>query len=124
MKARLNKSNLRKLRNEIPIARVIAQLLELPSLMDEETFRFKCPICSSFHTATHSVTNLARCFACKRNFNNIDLVIMVKQVSFLDSVSLLQRMLNHPGVSKDEKSNQMPCSFKEILRDIANSIPE
>lgn len=84
---------LRALRNQIPIRDVIVQL-QIPAKEVEGYFRFLCPACSEFHTATNSETNLARCFRCHKSYNPIDLVMAVEKVSFLEAVSLLQSRLN------------------------------
>jgi hypothetical protein len=84
---------LRTLRNDIPIDQLIANVLALPNKTSEDYFRFLCPLCSDFHTATNPKTNLARCFRCKKNFNTIDIVITVSNSSFLDAVHLLKSIL-------------------------------
>ena len=63
--------------------------LALPWKISEGYFRFLCPLCSEFNTATNPRTNLGRCFRCRRNFNPIDLVMAVRASSFLDSVEFL-----------------------------------
>jgi len=64
-----SKQLLRRLRNEIPIAVLIAQYLKLETKADGGYIRFLCPVCKEFRTATNPKTNLARCFRCKKNFN-------------------------------------------------------
>jgi len=81
---------LRMLRNEIPIDEVIINLLNLEVHNSCDRFRFRCPLCYNFHTATNHVTNLARCFDCQKNFNPIDLVMTVGKCSFLDAVEILK----------------------------------
>jgi len=81
---------LRMLRNEIPIDEVIGNLLNLEVRNARDRFRFRCPLCYSFHTATNLKTNLARCFDCQKNFNPIDLVMKVGKCSFIDAVELLK----------------------------------
>ena len=81
---------LRYLRNDIPIDRVIVDLLNLEVRSDCEMLRFRCPICLNFHTATKHETNLARCFDCKKNFNPIDMVITVGNCSFVEAVKILK----------------------------------
>jgi len=81
---------LRRLRNEIPIALVIAEFLKLPTKVSEGYLRFLCPLCTEFITATNPKTNLARCFLCEKNFNPIDMVMVVKQVSFHRAVDYLK----------------------------------
>lgn len=82
---------LRRLRNDIPIDSVIIHMLHLEVKNPHELLRFRCPLCSSFHTATNHQTNLARCFDCKKNFNPIDLVIAVDDCSFIDAVEFLTK---------------------------------
>ncbi len=90
MQNRYSKQCLWNLRNLIPIAMLIADILELPHKTRDGYFRFQCPLCKNFDTATDPKTNLARCFACKRNFNTIDLVMMEKRLNFKDAVGYLQ----------------------------------
>jgi DNA primase len=89
MKNRYSKEKLRKLRNDIPINILISELLQMPSKISEGYFRFLCPVCSEFMTATNPKTNLARCFRCEKNFNPIDMVMMVKHFSFREAVDYL-----------------------------------
>ena len=84
------KQTLRKLRNDIPIAILIADILELPHKAADGYFRFLCPLCGGFDTATNPKTNLARCFTCQKNFNSIDLTMLVKRQNFRDAVQFLQ----------------------------------
>lgn len=84
---------LRSLRNDIPIDRLIADVLSIPHKCSEGYFRFLCPLCSEFNTATNPNTNLARCFRCKKNFNSIDIVMVDSNSSFLDAVYLLKSVL-------------------------------
>jgi DNA primase len=93
MAKRYSKELLRRLRNEIPIAILISDLLKLPNKVSEGYFRFLCPICSEFNTATNQKTNLARCFRCKKNFNPIDMVMEVKRVGFVDAVGYLNEII-------------------------------
>jgi DNA primase len=90
--SRISETRLRQLRNDLAIERVIVDL-EIMVKRVEGYFRFLCPICSEFHTATNLQTNLARCFRCQRNFNGIDFVMLVRKVSFLEAVKQLERLL-------------------------------
>lgn len=90
MPKRYAQETLRKLRNGIPIAALIADILGLPCKTAEGYFRFLCPRCGGFHTATNPKTNLARCFDCRRNFNTIDIAMAVKHQNFRDAVQFLQ----------------------------------
>ena len=59
MAKRYSKESLRLLRNEIPIAVLIGDLLKMENKVSEGYFRFLCPICSEFNTAVNPRTNLA-----------------------------------------------------------------
>jgi hypothetical protein len=83
------KETLRELRNNIPIAILIADILELPHKTADGYFRFLCPLCGGFDTATNPKTNLARCFTCQKNFNPIDLTMTVKRQNFRNAVKFL-----------------------------------
>ena len=83
------KETLRKLRNNVPIAILIADILELPHKTAGGYFRFLCPLCGAFDTATNPKTNLARCFTCQKNFNPIDLTMIVKRQNFREAVKFL-----------------------------------
>ena len=95
MKRRFSADELFELRNKIPINIVIKDLLAIPSKTSEGFFRFLCPICNEFQTATNPSTNLARCFRCEKNFNPIDLVIQVKSIGFVESVTYLKGVINN-----------------------------
>ncbi len=86
------KDRLRKLRNDIPIKVVIGDLLQVPSKISEGYFRFLCPKCNEFNTATNSKTNLGRCFSCKTNYNPIDIVMVVKKYNFIEAVEFLDNL--------------------------------
>jgi len=89
MPNRYPQQTLRRLRNDIPIAILIADILELPWKTAEGYFRFLCPRCGGFDTATNPKTNLARCFTCKQNFNPIDITMIVKRQNFRQAVQFL-----------------------------------
>jgi len=84
-----SKNKLRRLRNDIPIATVIGDILQMPSKISEGYFRFLCPKCNEFNTATNPKTNLGRCFRCEINYNPIDIVMIVKKYNFKESVEFL-----------------------------------
>jgi DNA primase len=90
MSNRLPPEMLRRLRNNIPITLVIEEFLKLPTKVSDGYFRFLCPLCREFITATNPKTNLARCFLCEKNFNPIDMVMVAKQVSFSKAVDYLK----------------------------------
>lgn len=97
MSRRITQAELRRLRNEIDIEKVIRQL-GIPWKLAVGHFRFLCPICHEFNTATNPRTNLGRCFRCSQNFNpiDIDIVMTVERISFLDAVRLLRPLCESP----------------------------
>lgn len=107
MKRRFSSAQLFELRNCIPINVVIKDLLMIDSKTVDGYFRFLCPICNEFQTATKASTNLARCFFCQKNFNAIDLVMIVKNMGFVDSVTFLKNVLDRRGKIKELLNNQV-----------------
>lgn len=93
MKRRFTGNELFKPRNLIPVDTLIGDQLNIPSKISEGYFRFLCPICNEFQTATNPKTNLARCFLCEKNFNPVDLVMIVRGVGFVESVRYLKTLL-------------------------------
>jgi len=83
---------LRRIRNEIPIT-VVLEDLGIPHRFREGFVRFLCPRCGNENTAVNPRTNLARCFGCRRNYNTIDLVMIVDRARFLDAVHSLEPFL-------------------------------
>jgi hypothetical protein len=95
MKRLFSADELFELRNSIPINTLIKELLSIPAKTSEGFFRFLCPVCHEFQTATNPATNLARCFHCEKNFNTIDLVMLVKESGFIESVTYLKEVLDN-----------------------------
>lgn len=87
---------LRRIRNDLAIDDVLRGL-GVPTKLREGYLRFLCPLCGEFNTATNPRTNLARCFRCKRNFNTVDLTMIVAQASFLEAVHQLEVRLPPPS---------------------------
>jgi hypothetical protein len=93
MSNKLSKEHLYDLRNRIPMIPLIVEILELIYKTHDGHFRFMCPLCKDFDSAVNTQTNLARCFRCERNFNPIDLIMIVKHYSFIQAVRYLQPLL-------------------------------
>jgi len=106
------------LRNEIPIAILISDLLQLPNKVSDGYFRFLCPICSEFNTATSQKTNLARCFRCQKNFNPIDMVMEVKSVGFIDAVQYLNEIVSRRSKLKKISAGNDPKSVLDLFASI------
>lgn len=94
MKKRFSEQQLYELRNFISIDWLIDKQLMIPCKFSEGFFRFLCPLCGEFQTATHPKTNLARCFRCEKNFNTIDLVMICNRASFVESIHFLEACRN------------------------------
>lgn len=90
MGKRFAEEELYHIRNNISIYRLIIAL-SIPFKVEEEIFRFLCPLCNNGHTATNPKNNLARCFDCQKNFNTIDLTMLVRKTGFVDSVKALMQ---------------------------------
>ena len=58
--------------------------------MSEGYFRFLCPGCGEMLASVNLRNNLAHCFCCKRNLNNIDLLLTL-DYDFRAAVALLER---------------------------------
>ena len=98
-----SKDELRRLRNEIHIEQLIGKLLNLATKSSEGYFRYLCPLCGDFHTATNPRTNLARCFRCQRNFNPIDMVMLVRGCSFRAAVEYLRHFQRRCAAQQPER---------------------
>lgn len=85
---------LRRLRNDLPMSATIAALGRQgpPSKMIEGYLRFICPSCGEMRATVNPRINLAHCFCCKRNLNNIDLLIALGH-DFRSAVALLEQWL-------------------------------
>ena len=82
------------IRNRVKLAPLITDVLRLLVKTSEGHLRFLCPLCGDFHTAVNPKTNLGRCFSCRKNFNPIDMVMLVRKVSFVKAVRFLEEYLN------------------------------
>jgi hypothetical protein len=85
---------LRRIRNDLPMPVTIALLGHdgPPSKMSEGYFRFLCPHCNEMRATVNPRNNLAHCFCCQKNLNNIDLLLTL-DYDFRSAVTLLERWL-------------------------------
>ena len=69
---------LRAIRNDLPMKLTIVRLgCHGPiSKQSDGYFRFQCPRCSELRATVNPKNNLAHCFSCGDNFNNIDLMLI------------------------------------------------
>ena len=95
---------LRRIRNDLPMPVTIAALGRQgpPSKMSEGYFRFLCPYCSEMLATVNPRNNLAHCFCCKKNLNNIDL-LLTPDYDFVSAVRLLERWLNDYQAQQGKK---------------------
>src|SRR5471030_1894172 len=95
---------LRRLRNDLPMPVTIAALGREgpPAKMSEGYFRFVCPRCGEMRATVNPRNNLAHCFCCQKNLNNIDLLLSL-DYDFLSAVALLQRWLERYQAQQSEK---------------------
>ena len=84
---------LRHLRNDLPMPVTIAALSTdgPPAKRSEGRYRFLCPHCQEMLATVNPRNNLAHCFCCKKNLNNIDLLLTMGY-DFKTAVSILTRM--------------------------------
>jgi len=85
---------LRRIRNDLPMPVTIAALGREgpPGKISEGYFRFVCPRCGEMRATVNPRNNLAHCFSCQQNLNNIDLLLTL-DYDFLSAVALLERWL-------------------------------
>jgi hypothetical protein len=85
---------LRRIRNDLPMPVTIAALGRdgPPSKMSEGFFRFLCPHCGEMQATVNPRNNLAHCFHCTKNLNNIDLLIMLGY-NFKTAFAVLEQLL-------------------------------
>jgi predicted RNA-binding Zn-ribbon protein involved in translation (DUF1610 family) len=85
---------LRRLRNDLPMPVTIAALGRQgpPAKISEGYFRFLCPGCGEMRATVNPGNNLAHCFTCKKNSNNIDLLLTL-DYDFVSAVAVLERWL-------------------------------
>ena len=85
---------LRRIRNDLPMAVTIATLGRQgpPAKISEGYFRFLCPRCGEMRATVNPRNNLAHCFCCHKNLNNIDLLLTLGY-DFRSAVALLEGWL-------------------------------
>ncbi|MEN8250720.1 MAG: CHC2 zinc finger domain-containing protein [Bacteroidota bacterium] len=98
------KQQLFQVRNEIDIDWLINEKLHLERQFNS-IWRFQCPVCQQFNTATQKKNNLARCFSCQKNFNTIDLMIYSKKMDFVPGVQFLLSLLEKKSISNGSAHN-------------------
>ena len=100
---------LRRLRNDLPMPVTIAALGRAgpPSKISEGYFRFLCPRCGEMRATVNPRNNLAHCFCCQHNLNNIDLLLTL-DYDFRAAVALLEGWLKHYQAQQTKKKTLPP----------------
>ena len=109
----ITRALLRSLRNDLPMPFAFRQLgNKAPySKSVEGRFRFQCPHCGETQAVVNPRNNLAHCFHCGKNINNIDLLLALGY-EFVDAVGLLQqwlRLYNAERAGQDMSSRPAPA---------------
>lgn len=91
----ITKKLLRAIRNDLPMKLTIVRLGRHGPIATQSDgyFRFQCPRCSELRATVNPHNNLAHCFSCGENFNNIDL-LMIQGHDFLPAVDMLKGWLD------------------------------
>jgi DNA primase len=97
---------LRRLRNDLPMPVTIAALGSdgPPSKRSEGYYRFLCPHCGDLRATVNPRNNLAHCFSCTANLNNIDL-LMTLGYDFRTAVAILEGLLQRYEVMQGKKKS-------------------
>lgn len=103
----ISAEKLRAIRNDLPMAVTIKRLgpHAPPSKEIEGYFRFLCPRCGELRATVNPKNNLAHCFCCKQNYNNIDLLIALG-FDFLPAVHILDEWLQSHRLAAERNSNR------------------
>ena len=90
----ITKELLREIRNDLPMKLMIVRLgCHGPIAKQiDGYFRFQCPGCKELRATVNPRNNLAHCFSCGENYNNIDLM-MIQGHDFVAAVEILKNWL-------------------------------
>ena len=75
--------------------------------ISEGQYRFLCPHCGDMLATVNPRNNLAHCFNCQKNLNNIDLLITLGY-DFKSAVIVLERLLERHEARLPKKENADP----------------
>ncbi len=90
----IDKDLLRRVRNDLPMSVTIAALGcdGPPTKIRDGRFVFLCPHCGEMQATVNPRNNLAHCFGCRKNLNNIDLLRRLGY-DFVSAVAILEGWL-------------------------------
>jgi DNA primase len=104
----IDKDLLRRIRNDLPMSVTIAALGAdgPPAKHRDGRFVFLCPHCQEMLMVVNPRNNLAHCFNCRKNLNNIDL-LMTLGYDFAAAVAILEAWLDR-HIARLPKTHPMP----------------
>ena len=116
---------LREIRNDLPMPVTIRNLgRDRPySKMIEGFFRFVCPYCHEIRATVNPRNNLAHCFCCQKNINNIDLLLSLGY-DFKSAVALLRKWLKEYKVNGQAASENEESFYRADRRNRTMKIGE
>jgi hypothetical protein len=116
----ISPEKLRSIRNDLPMDITIARLgaHAPPAKMIEGYFRFLCPHCGELQATVNPKNNLAHCFCCEKNLNNIDLLIELGY-DFRAAVALLDQWLSQQ--QRNPASRPLPAASRLASNSPASS---
>jgi DNA primase len=88
MAKRFTDEELRRLRNEVPLQPLLAQL-NWPHKSRGGQLNFVCPRRGENRSDLNPQENLLRCFHCQTNFNPIDFTMAARHCDFVEAVHFL-----------------------------------
>jgi len=89
MKNFYTKEQIKHFRKNIPIAKLIVEILKIPSTQFNGYWKFLCPICGGSKTFTNKDKNIGLCTECDTKFNPIDIVMNHKGIGFKPALDFL-----------------------------------
>ena len=109
----ITKDLLRAIRNDLPMKLTVTRLGRHGPISKQSTaphqgdacFRFQCPHCSELRATVNPKNNLAHCFSCGENINNIDLMLLCGH-DFLSAVTILESWLEQ--YRRDLAQSELP----------------
>jgi DNA primase len=106
----IDPDRLRRIRNDLPMAVLIAALGRdgPPSKVRGGRFVFQCPHCGEMDAAVNPRNNLAHCFSCAKNLNAIDLLRLLGY-DFVRAVAVLEGLLERHD-SRRPKGGATPAA--------------
>ncbi len=111
----ITKDLLRAIRNELPMKLTVTRLGRNGPISKQSDgfFRFQCPHCDELRATVNPKNNLAHCFSCGANTNNVDLMLLCGH-DFLPAVTILKGWLeqyqHELGLSEVPVSSSSPQS--------------